>query len=146
MHSSTLSIPVSLSLHAAENVMVVNHLSMYRLASLVQRGARIACRAHASTFRETSGTIISGGSERSDLLRRQRGALLHSSASASTEAAVTKVSPAQSELTVSAHRIASTTLPLNNGLQRVCVLGTGWGAARFLSTVDPKLYNITVCF
>ena len=69
---------------------------------------------------------------------------LHSCAPASSEAAaVTKVSSRQNQLAVS--RITTSNLPLHNGRLRVCVLGTGWGAARFLATIDPKLFNITMC-
>jgi hypothetical protein len=70
-------------------------------------------------------------------------ALVYSTPSVMGEAAVTKVSSAQGQLSVS--RIATPTLPLNNGRQRVVVLGTGWGAARLLSDLNTKLYNITVC-
>ncbi|KAF5831526.1 hypothetical protein DUNSADRAFT_12996 [Dunaliella salina] len=35
-------------------------------------------------------------------------------------------------------------LPLSTGRPRLVCLGTGWGGARLLHDIDPKLYDITV--
>ena len=82
---------------------------------------------------------------RGPVLHAVQSQALHSSPlAASAEAAITKVTSGHNQLAIS--RVATSTLPLTTGRQRVCVLGTGWGAARFLATIDPKLFNITVCF
>jgi hypothetical protein len=35
-------------------------------------------------------------------------------------------------------------LPLHTGRPRLVVIGTGWGGARLLHDIDPKLYDLTV--
>ena len=37
-------------------------------------------------------------------------------------------------------------IPLTTGRRRLVVLGTGWAACRLLRDIDPRKYDLTVCF
>jgi NADH:ubiquinone reductase (non-electrogenic) len=41
-------------------------------------------------------------------------------------------------------KAASNQLPLRTGRQRLCVLGSGWAAARLLHDIDISLWDLTV--
>lgn len=36
-------------------------------------------------------------------------------------------------------------IPLSTGRPKLCILGTGWAAARLLRDIDPKAFDLIVC-
>lgn len=50
--------------------------------------------------------------------------------------------PQSSELTVT--KRVTLDVPLSTGRARLCVLGTGWAAARLLRDIDSKLFDFVV--
>ena len=52
--------------------------------------------------------------------------------------------PAQQSTELTVTDRVSLEVPLSTNRPKLCVLGTGWAAARLLSDIDPKAFDLTV--